>query len=52
MTAKRYRQVACFLTPAQHEALKRLSARTRVPMQAYLRECVDLLLKKYKEKRS
>jgi hypothetical protein len=32
----------------QHDALRQLSDRTRVPLAAYLREAVDDLLKKYK----
>lgn len=32
----------------QHEALRRLSDETRVPVAAYLREAVDDLLRKYK----
>jgi hypothetical protein len=32
----------------QHDALRRLSDRTRVPLAVYLREAVDDLLKKYK----
>ncbi len=32
---------------AQHEALRSLSDRTRVPLAAYLREAVDMLLAKY-----
>ncbi len=31
-----------------HEALKRFSAETRIPVATYLREAVDDLLKKYK----
>ncbi|MGH8197121.1 MAG: ribbon-helix-helix domain-containing protein [Steroidobacteraceae bacterium] len=34
----------------QHKALRALSDRTRVPLAAYLREAVDLLLAKYKVK--
>jgi hypothetical protein len=37
-------QVACYLTPEQHEGLKRLSAEALVPMQIYLRYAVDRLL--------
>jgi Ribbon-helix-helix domain len=33
---------------AQHDALRGLSDRTRVPLAAYLREAVDDLLKKYR----
>lgn len=32
---------------AQHDALRALSGRTRVPLAAYLREAVDMLLDKY-----
>lgn len=32
----------------QHDALRQLSNRTRVPLAAYLREAVDDLLKKYR----
>jgi Ribbon-helix-helix domain len=32
----------------QHDALRQLSNRTRVPLAVYLREAVDDLLKKYK----
>jgi Ribbon-helix-helix domain len=32
----------------QHDALRELSDRTRVPLAVYLREAVDDLLKKYK----
>jgi Ribbon-helix-helix domain len=31
----------------QHDALRALSGRTRVPLAAYLREAVDMLLVKY-----
>jgi hypothetical protein len=36
---------------AQHDALRSLSDRTRVPLAAYLREAVDMLLAKYGVKR-
>jgi predicted DNA-binding protein len=39
-----------YIEPAVHEALKRLSEETRVPIAAYLREAVDDLLNKYKVK--
>jgi len=35
---------------AQHDALRALSDRTRVPLAAYLREAVDMLLVRYGEK--
>jgi hypothetical protein len=37
-----------YVDPAVHDALKRLSAESRIPIAAYLREAVDDLLKKYK----
>lgn len=36
-----------YLDPPQLAALKRLSEVTRVPMAAYLREAVDMMLQKY-----
>lgn len=47
MAAKNVKQVALYLTPETHAALRKLSARTRVPASAYLREAVDDLLAKY-----
>lgn len=47
MVATNVRQIACYLTPDQHEALKALSARTRIRMQEFLREAVDDVLKKH-----
>jgi hypothetical protein len=35
----------------QHDALRALSDETRVPLAAYLREAVDMLLAKYGRKR-
>ncbi len=32
---------------AQHDALRALSDKTRVPLAVYLREAVDMLLEKY-----
>ena len=40
------------LEPQQATELRKLSARTRVPQQVYLREAVDMLLKKYRSKKS
>lgn len=45
---KNVKQVAMYLTPQAHSALRALSIRTRVPASAYLREAVDDLLVKYK----
>jgi predicted DNA-binding protein len=39
-----------YLDPPVHEALKRLSAETRVPTAVYLREAIADLLAKYKVK--
>jgi hypothetical protein len=47
MAAKNVRQIACYVNPKQHSALKALSAKTRVPVSAYLREAVDDLIAKY-----
>jgi hypothetical protein len=43
-----YKQIACFITPDQHSALKRLSAETLIPMQVILRQSVDKILADYK----
>jgi hypothetical protein len=51
MAARTYKQVACFLTPEQHEALKRLSGETHIPMQVFLRRTVDEALVRYGVKR-
>jgi predicted DNA-binding protein len=40
-------QTAMYMEPEQMDALKALSARTRVPMQVYLREGLEHVLKKY-----
>jgi hypothetical protein len=50
MAAKYVRQVACYLKPAQHDALKKLSAATGAPVQHYLRLAVDELLKRRRKK--
>ena len=42
-------QIAAYLEPEQADALKALSGKTRVPMQAYLREGLDMVLEKYKK---
>jgi len=36
-----------YLTVEQDEALKKLSERTRVAVAAYIREGIDMVLKKY-----
>ena len=48
MAAVNYKPIACYLTPVQHEKLKRLSAKTLVPMQVILRQAVDTILAEYK----
>ncbi len=40
-----------YLEPEQVEALRKLSERTRVPQQAYMREGLDLVLAKYSKRR-
>ncbi len=40
-----------YLEPEQVEALRKLSERTRVPQQAYMRERLDLVLAKYSKRR-
>lgn len=53
MFSKRLVQVPFQITEEKRAALRALSAHTRVPQQAYLREALDDLLKKYgKEVRS
>jgi hypothetical protein len=42
-------QIACYVTPEQRDALRALSARTRVAQQVHLREAIDDLLAKYKQ---
>ena len=49
MAATKKVQTLALLEPEQHKKLKKLSANTRVPMQVYMREAVDDLLKKYKK---
>jgi predicted DNA-binding protein len=36
-----------YLEPEQHRKLKALQERTRVPMAAYIREGIDLVLTRY-----
>lgn len=44
-------QIAMYLDIEQLEALRGLSGKTRVPMQEYLREGLDYVLKKYEWRR-
>ncbi len=44
------KQVPLYLEPEQYVQLKKLCEKTRVPMQVYLREGVDMVLKKYARK--
>jgi hypothetical protein len=39
--------IAAFVTPQQRDGLKALSAKTRIPQQALLREALDDLLAKH-----
>lgn len=43
-------QQNALLEPEQVDALRALCARTRVPMQTYLREGVDLVIAKHSKK--
>jgi hypothetical protein len=52
MVAKYVRQVACYLKPAQHDALKKLSAASGAPVQYFLRLAVDELLKRQRNKKA
>ena len=47
MVATNFRQVACYLTPEQHDRLRELSDETMVPMQAILRQAVNDILAKH-----
>jgi hypothetical protein len=38
-----------YLTPEQTEALKALHDRTKVPVAEYIRQGIDLILKKYEQ---
>ena len=49
MAISKKKAVPAYLEPEQAAALKRLSEKTRVPQQAYLREAVDMLLDRYKK---
>jgi hypothetical protein len=42
--------LSLYAEPEQAAALRALSARTRVPVQVYLREGVDLILARYNKK--
>ena len=42
--------LSLYLDPPAHEALKKLSERTRVPAAVYLREGADMVLAKYAQK--
>ena len=37
-----------YITPEQNEALKQLSAKTKVPVAEYIRQGIDLALEKYR----
>ena len=47
MTTKR-KSTLIYLDHKQHADLKKLSEKTRVSASAYVREAVDMVLKKYK----
>jgi hypothetical protein len=41
-------QIPIYLEPDAYADLKKLSKKSRVPQQSYLREAVDMLLAKYR----
>lgn len=43
-------QVGTYLSPEMFAELKRISAKTRVPMAVYVREAIDAMLKKHRRK--
>lgn len=45
--ARKLITTAVHLTPEQHESLKLLSARTRVPVAVYIREAIELVIARY-----
>jgi len=47
----RKEQLTVYLTSEQAAELRRLSARTRVPMNAYVRDAIDLVIAQNREKR-
>jgi hypothetical protein len=49
---KNVTQVACYLTPAQHAALKRMSAASGAPVAHYLRQAVAEFLARSGRKRA
>ena len=49
MAAVNYKQVACYLEEEQINELKKIIAKTKVPMQVYLRYAVDELLRQYRQ---
>ena len=38
-----------YITPEQNEQLKQLNAKTRVPVAEYIRQGIEMVLKKYEE---
>ena len=41
-------QIPIYLEPAAYVDLKKLSKKSRIPQQSFLREAVDMLLAKYR----
>lgn len=39
-----------YITPEQNERLKALNERTKVPVAEYIRQGIDLVLERYKDK--
>ncbi|HEX3036139.1 MAG TPA: ribbon-helix-helix domain-containing protein [Thermodesulfobacteriota bacterium] len=48
MTAKKISKTV-YITPEQDEALKKLQEKTKVPQSEYIREGIELALKKYQQ---
>lgn len=48
ITAKKISKTV-YITPEQDEALKKLQEKTRVPQSEYIREGIELALKKYQQ---
>ena len=38
-----------YITPEQDAALKQLNAKTKVPVAEYIRQCIELVLEKYRD---
>jgi predicted DNA-binding protein len=50
LVARRKLSTTVYITPEQDAALKLLHARTQVPIAVYIREGIDLVLERHREK--